>query len=262
MFHDAVLDKRLTWAVGLFRTVDDYGEGSDDGDYAITGRVTGLPWYMEDGRKLVHLGASYSHRPRNGALRLRARPEAHLSDFRYVDTGVLETEDMDLYGVEAAFKYGPFSLQGEYIRADIDSVRRSVFNNFVWRDQDDIAMDGYYVAASYLLTGEERPYSTSSGVFGRVKPRNNFSLTGAGWGAFELAVRFSNLDLSDGHVYGGDEDNWTIGLNWYLNPHTRMMLNYIHGDIDRSMPLGASGLLRRGYDGDIDILQTRFQVDF
>ena len=136
------------------------------------------------------------------------------------------------------------------------------FNTFTWRDQDDVSFDGYYVAASYFLTGEDRPYSTSSGKFGRVEPSNNFALNGSGWGAVELALRYSNLDLNDSPVYGGEENNWTVGLNWYLNPHTRMMLNYIHGDIDRSMPLGASGGLRRGYSGDIDILQTRFQLDF
>jgi len=263
MLRNTAMQQRMTWAAGVFRTTDDYGNGRDDGDYSLTARVTGLPWYGAEGQRLLHLGAAYSHRPRNGAMRLRARPEAHLSEFRYVDTGTFESEDVDLMGFEAALKWGAFSLQGEYVRAGVDSVRRTNFTNFSLRDGVHSAFDGYYVAASYFLTGEGRPYDRRKGVFGRVRPTRNFSLKeGGGWGAWEVALRYSHLDLSDGYLQGGREANWTAGLNWYLNPHARVMLNYTHGAITQAGP-SLSGMWRgRGYEGDIDILQTRFQVDF
>ncbi|MCF6285683.1 MAG: porin, partial [Candidatus Hydrogenedentes bacterium] len=263
LLHDQVLEDRMTWALGFFRTADDFGNGSDDGDYAVTARITGLPWYADEGRKLLHLGVAYSHHFRNGPLRFNARPEAHLSDFSYLDTGVFETDDMELFGLEAAYKQGPFSLQGEYIRSDVTSVRRTNLDFFRFRDEDDLTFDGYYVAASYVLTGEDRPYDRKSGAFVRLKPRNNFSLKeDGGWGAFELALRFSNLDLNDGLIRGGEEDNWTAALNWYLNPHSRISMSYTRAEINRDRPGSAGRVFRRGYRGGLDVLQTRFQVDF
>ncbi len=263
MLRNQVLQQRMTWAAGVFRTTDDYGNGSDDGDYSVTARVTGLPWYAAEGQRLLHLGAAYSHRPRNGAMRLRARPEAHLSEFRYVDTGLFESEDVDLIGLEAALKWGAFSLQGEYVRAGVDSVRRTTFTNFSLRDGVHSEFDGYYMAASYLLSGEERPYDRGKGVFGRIRPAQNFSLKeGGGWGAWEVALRYSHLDLSDGYLRGGREANWTAGLNWYLNSHSRVMLNYTRGAITRDGPSLSGRWRGRGFEGDVHILQTRFQVDF
>ncbi len=110
--------------------------------------------------------------------------------------------------------------------------------------------DGYYVQASYFLTGEHRSYSKSSGIFGSVKPNRNFSLDG-GLGAWELALRLSELDLDDGPIYGGREQNISVGVNWYLNPVMRIMFNYINADIDHAL-----------YGGDINIFQTRFQFQF
>lgn len=117
----------------------------------------------------------------------------------------------------------------------------------------DRDFDGYYVFASYFLTGEHRAYRPADGFFDMVKPKSNFAVLGdkKGWGAWEVALRFSNLDLSDGYARGGEEDNVTLGLNWYLNPNTKVMFNYIHAGIDHDL-----------YDDDLDILQARFQFMF
>lgn len=235
-------DERLTWAVGVFRNTDDFGNRSNDGEYAVTGRVTGLPYYTDEGRKLIHLGASYSTREIDNTLRIRQRPEVHLSPVRFLDTGTLFVEDMDLLGLEAAAVWGPFSLQGEYMTADVQT-RFTGNHNY----------DGYYAQASYFITGESRPYKKSAGVFTKITPKNNFNVREGAWGAWEVAARYSVLDLDhDGIPFGGEEKNFTIGLNWYLNPNARVMFNYVHADIDH-------GAL---YKGDLNTLQTRFQLSF
>ncbi len=267
MVHGAYLgepgEARLTTALGVFRTTDSYGNDATDGGYAGTARVTGLPWYEDGGRRLLHLGLGYTHRNVGDTLRIRQRPESHGAD-RLVDTGNMNVHDMDAGVVEAALVYGPFSLQGEYFLNHVNTA-----------DRGDRDFDGFYVQASYTLTGEHRPYKNSEGEFGRIVPRNNFRIHGdeRGWGAWEIALRYSAIDLDDGHtrftdrlldlsreIRGGEEQNLTVGLNWYLNPNSRVMLNYIHANIENNN-LG-TGRFWRDRDYDLDILQSRFQVTF
>jgi len=238
-------DGRMTAAAGFFYDADGYGEaGDEDRGWNFTTRLTGLPYYAEEGRKLVHLGVSYSHQNPDEDIRYRQRPEAHSAP-RYIDTGSFRADAVDLWAFEAALVYGPFSLQSEYFYTDVDT-------DWLCGDQD---FDGWYVYGSYFLTGEHRPYKTSSGKFDRVKPNKNFNLWGdgeKGWGAWEVALRYSELDLNtDRALRGGQEDNITAALNWYLNPNTRLMLNYIYADVEHDL-----------YEGDMQTLQARFQVDF
>ncbi len=243
--HDTLLDERMTWAVGIFKDVNDFGNGQDDGQSGLSARVTGLPYYAEDGRKLIHLGAAYSIRNIDDNVRFRTRPEAHLAP-RFIDTGNLFTGTYNMLGLEAAGVWGPLSIQGEYMKVDD-------IENILVGDRD---YDGYYLQASYFLTGENRAYKKSGGVWDKIRPRRNFSMRKGeerGWGAWELAVRYSNIDLDSGYSFpgGGNESNVTLGLNWYLNPNTRLMFNYIDADIDHPL-----------YSGDLEIFQTRFQLAF
>ncbi len=73
--------------------------------------------------------------------------------------------------------------------------------------------------------------------------------------AIELTARYSELDLSDEAVNAGRLDTTTLGVNWYLNPNTRVMLNYVRAKAD----LSNIGDTR---DGNADLLAMRFQIDF
>ena len=86
---------------------------------------------------------------------------------------------------------------------------------------------------SYFLTGEHRPYTTGEGRFTRVVPLENFSTKeDGGGGAWEVALRYSHLEFED--VFTPDDalSNWSVGLNWYLNPNSRIMANFVHGELD------------------------------
>jgi phosphate-selective porin OprO/OprP len=236
MLHNVASDERMTTAIGVFRDTDDYGENVDDGGYNITGRVTALPIYENKGANLLHLGAAYSYRNPDDSIQYQQRPEAHLTD-SFVDTGSIAGDQVDLIGLEAAWVDGPLSLQGEYMMADADRLGGG----------SDIKFDGYYVQASYFLTGEHRNYKTSEGAFSRTKPRENYSAAG-GSGAWEVKARYSGLDLSDKDITGGELDNISAGLNWYLNPNTRIMWDYVHADKDDV--------------GQADMVMMRLQFDF
>jgi len=241
MLFGAVCDERATWAAGVFRDTDDNGDIQEDSGHSVTGRVTALPWYQDAGSSLLHIGAAYSYRNNardsslgGDAAQFRARPEAHLLD-RFVDTGSFLSDNVQLFGLEAAWVHGPLSVQGEYTRARAEINSHAV-------------LDGYYIQTSYFLTGEHRKYRTSTGTFSRVKPKANFNPKKNQWGAWELALRYSNLDLKDSTVNGGEIENISAGLNWHLNPNARLMCNYIRAD--------------KQDVGEADIAIIRMQVDF
>jgi len=246
--------ERLTAQLGLFKETDNWPSANDsdeDQGFAATGRITGLPIYMDEGRYLLHLGLAYSHRNPDGAVinryQIQPNPESRLAALRWISTGLFapfrlqdaRADDVDLYGFEAAGNIGPVQLQGEYIQSRVDTTF----------DDTDV-FSGWYVQGAWLITGETHPYRNALGIFDRIRPKNNFAW-GKGLGAWEVALRYSTLDLSDGGVRGGEEDNVTLGLNWYLNPSFRVMWNYTKAEIDHEL-----------YEGDLDIFQTRFQVDF
>lgn len=231
-------DKRIGVAAGAFFGADAYGDG-DDSEYSYTARVHGRPYLNEDGDRYVHLGAAASYRNLDG-LRIRQRPESHITD-RIVDTGTFSADDALVLNGEAAYVHGPFSLQGEYTHSEVGRPS----------GMSDVDFSGYYVQGSYFLTGEHRRYKAGSGVFDKIKPKNNFKGFGKGGvGAWEVAARFSNLDLDDGAISGGEVDDITLGVNWYLNPNLKLMLNYVHTEVDKA----------GDYDDDMDSVSARFQI--
>ena len=127
-------------------------------------------------------------------------------------------------------------MSSEYVTADVDAL-----------SGENLTFSGYNVKVGYYLTGEHRRFKKAGAVWDRQKPKNPF-LEEGGPGAWEIAARFSTMDLNDGSVLGGDQDNLTFAVNWYPNSAFRVMLNYVDADIEGS--------------GDAEFVSLRFQVDF
>ncbi len=204
-----------------------YFRGNIDGKsrgHTLAGRVAWVPRHAPG--DVLHLGLSASHESPEGltttagafsapSVRFRANPEAGLAAIRLVDSGALkDAANVDRYGFEGLWIHGPWSAQGEYLRADTS------FNN----GRPDYRVDGYYVFASWIATGESRPYK--NGNVGNVLPAH-------AWGALELLLRCSELDLDDGAIRGGREHDWTAGLNWYLGRHLKLQANYVRAFSNR-----------------------------
>ncbi len=230
-------------AIGLFGEAfdDDVANEGDEG-WGVTTRVTYAPW--RDGRKALHLGAALSVRTANddNEVKFDSRPESHVTDVKYLNTGdITDVDTVSLLGLEAALVKGSWSLQGEAIQAQVSRSSGLATLDF----------SGWYVYGSWFLTGESRMYKAKKGSFGRIKPTGDS-------GAWELALRLSSLDLTDGPVTGGEADQLTLGLNWYVNPHLRMMMNYVRVDNDDFADDDGDA---QG-DDNPDILQLRAQIDF
>jgi len=243
LLQNAILDQRMTWAIGAFMHTDAFGDSSTNSKHSVTARLTAAPVYSEDGRTWMHLGVSASQRtPNDDTYRVSSRPESYVAP-TFVTTGALPTDSVNLAGAEFAATHGPLSLQAEFHMADLN-----ILESEEYEATKGIELTGYYVYASYFLTGEHRTYNRATAVFGRTTPKKNFKLDGSGLGAWELTARLSELDLNDGPVEGGKLRNLTAGVNWYLNPNMRTMFNYIYSDLDDI--------------GTADIVTMRFQFDF
>jgi phosphate-selective porin OprO/OprP len=119
------------------------------------------------------------------------------------------------FGFESAAMYGPILFQAEYMRAGVDRKSSSLLS--------DADFDGAYAQLSWVITGERHRYSRSRATFGGVRPRSD-------WGAVEVGIRWSMLDLTDSGVLGGEADTLTVGLSWWIRENARLMLNYINVD--------------------------------
>ena len=232
-----------TWAGGLFGESFD-GDAKNEGDEAwgLSSRLTFSPYHQD--KKALHFGTALAYRVPDDAqkIKLNSRPESHITDVKFLDTGSIKNVDNTLlYGVEMAGVWGAFSLQSEYMRMQVKRLA----------DRQNYYFEGFYMYASWFLTGESRAYKFKKGVFGRIKPNHPY-------GAWELALRYSQLDLNDSNIEGGLEKNWTLGLNWYINKHIRLMANYIRVNNDEYA--NADGELS-GNDNP-DIFQMRMQMDF
>jgi phosphate-selective porin OprO and OprP len=246
----------LNLAIGLFGDNESISRSTGapttdvpDESVGANARLTWEP-VSEKGR-ILHLGASGYYRSHlksddvADAVRLSDRPNIRVDNGNIADSGVINGVDSLRYaGAEATGIFGPLTVAGEYGRLWLDRPGLS-----------DPAFDGFYVYATYFLTGETRPFR--NGNFDRVKPRKPLGKGGAG--AFELAMRYDRIDLSETPVLaraGNRAESLTLGLNWYLNPYAKLLFNWVHFS-GANTPLDPIGIRTEG-----DALATRLHVDF
>lgn len=216
--------------------------GNDGGseNVALVARATWAP--VETETQTVHLGIWGRQRDRGdeNGFNYQVRNNSNYGS-RYTTSGGIGDSDRTI-GLEAAWLAGPFSLQGEYANIEIDRTNGL-----------EQSAQGYYVAASWFVTGETRRYEAAKGEFGRTKILN--PVTGGGTGAFELAARYDNADLTDitGVSTAGEYSAVTLGANWYPFPYVRFMANYTQAQNDSPAVNG---------DVDVNTLQFRAQFDF
>ncbi len=256
MLYGNSKDEVATWAISGFRFPTDTfgGNVGDNGGYGIATRLTGLLVNRGDGKGLLHIGGGYSFiDPANDQFQYRNQPEVFVGETGggapsgvpanvppFVDTGAFAADNANLFNAELAMAYGSLYTQSEAIYAVVNQPAAPT-----------ITLPGAYAQAGYFLTGETRKYNGKNGVFGRVSPNRSVGAEN-GIGAWEVAGRWSYIDLNDENIQGGRLNDLTAGLNWYLNPYTKFQFNYIHAMLDS--PING--------ESDADIYAMRAQVDF
>jgi len=233
---------RWTGKIGMYKGANNI-EAENEG-HEIAGRFTFSPRTDEI---QLHLGGSLRFRS-NGSLseyRYRQRPHQHLSS-RFVSTGNIAKKD-NFYGLELAAIRNNIWFASEYT-----FLKAKLENNSV----QNPTFKGAYIEFGTFLTGETRAYKPSKGAWDRTKVKS--SVFDGGYGAWSLTTRFDRIDLNDSAFNGGIQNTIILGVNWHLNPHTKLQVNYNNSKVKKS-DLSINGIDRKNTINGIGI---RAQVDW
>ena len=183
--------------------------------------------FANDDSIVTHVGVGYS----TGKVKTLA-PEMGRTETRWYSStsGALpfiasstNTEpDRTRLGYEVAVAYEALKFQGEIF-------------DFKYKGSRTDEIGTSYFQLVYNLTGEKHNYSNSSGTFGWIKPNQPFSLAKGGLGAWQIGIRYSDLDASGVTVATGKTNKLsglTYGLTWFVNDNARVMLNYTTTDFN------------------------------
>jgi len=199
-------------------------------------RFAYLPILSDEHRSLLHLGINLRNGvPENEQIRFKSRPEVFPAPF-FVDTGSMPASSTQMAGYEVYYRKGPWMFGSEYWFVHVTSPSES---NPLFKGGD--------FAATWLITGETRPYDTAGGFFREIVPLR--SVFKGGPGAWEVLLRYSQIDLDSHTIQGGQFGRITPGLNWYLSDSVRLEFEYGFGRLDRF-----------NLKGDTQYFQTRVQL--
>jgi phosphate-selective porin OprO/OprP len=181
--------------------------------------VTGIPYLTRDESNLLHLGLGIRYSNTQQVVRGKTEAEFYQAPI-FVDTDSFPANDLFTYSLEIYWRKGPFLVGFEYLGT-----------NTATPDFADPKFYGYNISGTWTLTGEMRQYRKQNGIFNPVPVA--VAVDQGGWGAWEVAFRYSTLDLSDGSVDGGNMDTYSLALNWWPNQRVQFSLNYRYILLDR-----------------------------
>lgn len=221
----------LNIQTGIFGDSVGTSNSSDDETTSATVRISK---FNNNENSTLHFGAAYRlSEPTGDSVTYNFKPEASVETSSSVITAAITNVDLvKQAGLELAYVKNRFSIQGEYIRTDLEIDNAS-----------DQTIDGYYGQISYFLTNDKRNYNDKKSIFGSVKPSSKK-------GAVEVAYRYSKTDASD--TGDGIVRNNTAAISWYASDNVRFLANYVWVNANSNTV----------YGNDAEIFAARAQISF
>ncbi|MGQ3048177.1 MAG: porin [Niveispirillum sp.] len=240
--------------------------GSFDDQVNLLGRAAYAFWQANEGSAGIGVSGVLQTTPQATARPVAAgtattsigfgdRPGLRIggtdTSYRLTNVTVNQIDSAYAYGADLGVNFKSFWAAAEYYNFGAEYADRTASGAV--QTLADPEFSGYYVSAGYILTGERRNYNI--GEWTTVKP--SWPVGQNGMGAWEIAARYSQVDLIDraaGISTGtaGKETNWTLGLNWYINPAIRLMLNHVISKTERA----------NGQEVELDLTGMRMQFQF
>lgn len=228
----------MYFAIGGYtdNDINKIGENQRD-SYVLTSRIVWRKKTATD--RLFHLGGAFSFRTRECSGKSAELSSAGISSLLGKDVLYAEMDDagMEFKGLlEMLYTDRSFILQAEYF---IDSFERTGLDRYS-------IFHGGYIQAGFLVYGSGFGYDDVYAIPSR--PESSRSL--------ELVARINYTDMNDisSGVYGGEESDYSIGLNFYFNRYLAAKLN-----IGALVPHGNCNPF---YDRALFLAQLRLQYVF
>ena len=256
--HGDLFAQRVEYALGFFNgtpdnTATDDSDNNDGKDFA--GRIFVHPFAdtsLEYVRQLgLGIAGTYGDE-RSTTIDSTYKSTGQAVFFTYAK-GVIASGPRYRYSPQFNYYWRSFGLLGEYVQ----NTQRLLLPSSKNAHPQPISNQAWQLAATYLVTGEDATY-------GQVKPRRNFDPIDGGIGAWEFAVRIDKLLIDrDVYKYGFASSStsaleafeWSLGVNWYLNPNVKMQFDYEH----TGFRYGAA----KGHDRpDESVLLSELQLQF
>jgi phosphate-selective porin OprO/OprP len=278
---------------------------------ALALRGTHLLYYDDpsEGRYLMHVGGGYNvsqigDNPTDaggGTYRASTIPETFVGDQQgsfntfagtpqVLDTGRFRAHNYQLLHGEWAANYGSFHMQTEWMGTAVGQNGGPM-----------VYYQGAYAQCGYFLTGESAGYNKQMGALDyNCKPFSEFFGLGSrkgicGWGAWEVAARWSYVDLQTDRIKAsnyvgttggglptgpappsgplgttaylagpsvanpnpGVLNEATVALNWYWNQFTRVQFNIIFCNVSSQyVPVTYS------HQSLMEAYTMRYQIEF
>src|SRR5450830_417899 len=320
--HGDVLGDKLNYALGFNNGVVDGGNATTASSFndnkEVTARLFATP-FRDDINALSGLGfglattytdstaeknlnftdTSAADGTRNGLPSYVTNSQQTF--FRYSPAAVADGKRLRI-APQAYYFNGPFGLLAEYARVSQDvslasggsvaaggagtaagtTALSTAQTTRLNGSNKTLNNDAWQIAATYLITGEDSSFKS-------IKPKHDFDLDKGGWGAWELALRYSELNVdsdtftnasgvlakqtsADTNAAIGDSfadptfsakkaQTWTAGINWYLNSNAKIVLNYEQtsfiGGAGTGLAYNTSTGASNGYNGTTNKVANR-----
>lgn len=185
---------------------------------------------------VVHLGVGYTTGTEPIGAAVSGRTESRGIIFFTPSTFTGADLSRTRTGLEGVLAYKNFKIQTEMMSVNYSGVSAANVGY-------DKKITSNYVDIMWMITGEHYADRYKDGKFDRMKPKKDFdykTLSGGGW---EVGIRFSQFNADDfatgkagtgviptstaSAAFTTSATSITYGVNWILNPRTRLMLNYV-----------------------------------
>jgi phosphate-selective porin OprO/OprP len=224
----------------------------------FVGRLAARPYHDEDwnfhaefsGQMAFHPNVNVNGTPgvSRTTITLEDFPEQRIDFNPLVSTGPLSARSANAYGGGLGASWRNFLLKGEYYQISLNQSKLPGLPS------PTLGFNGGYVDVGWVITGESIPYDIARAAWARPKPDHPFSLEDGGIGAWEIAARYSTVDLDSnvvpgvpqsvtGGVYGGQQQIGALALSWYPNDWLRFMLQFQYVDANK---LNSAGTVQIG----------------
>src|SRR5580700_7767349 len=217
------------------------------------GRLAARSYHDEDwnlhagfsGQTVFHPNINASGTPgvSRSTVTLDDEPELRIDFNKLVETGPISARGASVYGGELGASWRNFLVQGEFYQIGVTQAKLPGV------PAPGLGFNGGYVEGAWVLTGEPIPYDSERAAWGKPKVADPFSFADGGIGAWEIAARYSTVDLNSnvipglsqsvtGGVYGGQQQITALALSWYPNDWLRFMLQFQYVDVNKLNPAG------------------------